>query len=354
MRRMGHIHGPQPSPTAQVLHWPVFITYLACWAGAVGLLLWGRKAGVNWALPAGILFVVGAFTSLVSLARRLPVQNVVACGLVILALAAVVTTLGAKTGLPGHFDGYTERMGPRLLGLMPWSVPFLWFVILYNSRDAAKLILRPWRRDKQYGLWLVGLGALLTVAMDFILEPFAVNVEKWWSWRLPIPTAEQSNLPWSGYLNWSGVPWTSFVGWFVYGGLTLLFVGPWLARRRPLHQQTDFHAVVLWVSLGLLFAVGNAQAQLWKPALFGAAVSLLVAGSAWRNGRRIALGLALPPGAPPPPPSAAPPPGPPSPPGAPGPPAPSSPLGQPAPSGPLGQPAPPKAPPEAPGPKPPG
>jgi len=343
MRHMGRVHGPQPSPKAQALYWPVFIVYLACWGGALGLLLWGPKSGFNWALPAGVLFVVGTFTSLVSLARRLPVQNVVACGLVILALAAVVTTVGAKTGLPfGRFEGYTERMGPRLFSLMPWSVPFLWFVILFNSREVAKLILRPWRRDKQYGMWLVGLAALLTVAMDFVLEPFAVKVQQWWSWRIPPVTAGQSNPPWSGYLNWSGVPWTSFVGWFICGVLILLFVGPWLARRRPIHQQTDFHPLAVWVSFGLLFTIGSAVAELWPPALAGGVICLLVTGFAWHNGRGIALGPAPPPGAPPPP--AEPPPGPPSPSGTPGPP---------APFGPVGQPAPPNAPPKAPEPQPP-
>lgn len=345
---MGRTHSPQPSPKAQWLHWPVFIVYLACWVGAMALLLWGPKAGVNWALPAGILFVVGAFTSLVSLARRLPVQNVVACGLVILALTAVVTTVGAKTGMPfGRFDQdqYTERLGPRLFNLMPWSVPFLWFVILFNSREVAKLILRPWRRDKQYGMWLIGLAALLTVAMDLILEPFAVQVQRWWSWRIPTVTAEQSSLPWSGHLNWFGVPWTCFLGWFISGGVILLFVGPWLARRRPIHQQTDFHPLAIWVSFGLLFAAGNALGQLWPAALAGAVASLLVAGFAWHNGRGIALGPAPPPGAPPP--HGEPPAGPPSPPGAPGSPGPSGPLGQP------GQLAPPGTPPKAPEPKPP-
>jgi uncharacterized membrane protein len=312
MRRMVRTGRPQPSPKAQALHWPVFIAYLVCWGCALALLLWKPKGGLNWAWPAGILFVVGTLTSLVSLARRLPVQNVVACGIVILALAAVVTTVGTKAGLPfGYFEGYTRNMGPRLFNLMPWSVPFLWFVILYNSRDVAKLILRPWRREKQYGFWLVGVAAVLTVAMDFILEPFAVRVQEWWSWRIPI---QASSIP--ARLNWLGVPWTSFVGWFVCGSLILVFAGPWLTTRRPFRQHADLHPVILWASFGLLFATGNALAQLWAPALFGAVATLLVAGSAWRNGRRVALGPPPPPGAPLPP--SEPPRGPPSPPAPPG------------------------------------
>src|SRR5436190_5047197 len=122
--------------------------------------------------PEGLLLVLCAATTLAALARQLPAQNVMLGSTIIIVLSTVVEALGASTGVPFGPRSYTERMGQELFHPLPWTIPVLWLVAIFNARGVARLILRPWRRTQNYGWWLIGLTGLLVVLFDLALEPF--------------------------------------------------------------------------------------------------------------------------------------------------------------------------------------
>jgi putative membrane protein len=286
MRYIVRMPGPQPSPRAEVLHRPFFIAFLVGAALLWVALVLRFELPAGWRWVEGVVFVLAAGTCLVGLARRLPAQNVVSVGLVIAGLGAMGGLVGAKTGLPfGTFE-FTDAFGPKLLGLLVWPVPFLWIVVLLSCRGVAKNVLRPFRRNRQYGTWVLGVSALLAMLLDFSLEPFAVEVKRWWTWKAGVQPVD-----------WYGAPWLNFAAWL---GLTAAFTAfstPWLLMKRPVPHPPDFHPLVVWLSLQAVFASGCAMRGLWPPVALSVIVCAVVGVLAWRGERQPAP---LPrPGAPP-------------------------------------------------------
>jgi uncharacterized membrane protein len=267
--------GPQPSAQAQALHRPVFIAFLVCLAVFWVLLAIGAELPKPWQWTEGLLYVAAAATTLISLARRLPVQNVASSGMIIACVSAVVVAFAAKTRVPfGHFE-FKEGWGPKVLDYLAWPVPFLWITLILNSRGTARLILRPLRRDRHYGRWLMGSSVLLTLALVLLLEPFGVKVKSYWEWKVQ-----------TTFWDWYGAPWSNFVAWAAVTLLIVAFSTPWMIHKRSYPQHAEFHPVVMWISLALYFATGCAVKAIWAPVLFGVAASALVALLAWRNGRQ--------------------------------------------------------------------
>ena len=85
--------------------------------------------------------------------------------------------LGAATAIPFGPFTYTNAAGPRIFGVLAWPITALWIIAILNSRGVARLILRPWRKIRTYGFWLIGITAVLTVLFDVALEPFATRVK---------------------------------------------------------------------------------------------------------------------------------------------------------------------------------
>jgi uncharacterized membrane protein len=261
-------------PAANLFHRLVFILFLSCAAVMAGSLSHVLRLG-NMRWVEGLLLVLALATTLFELARVLPAQNVIMAAALIMLISGVVQLIGARTGIPFGSCVYTERMGPRLFGPLPWPVPLIWTVAILNSRGVARLILRPWRKMDKYGLWVIGLACLLTVLFDAGLEPFASTINLYWLWEVP------KNLP-----VWHGAPLTDFLGWAVTTLIILAFVTPWLINKRPSRKSPpDYHSLIVWLVLNLLPGLGAAMHHIWWAAGFTLAASLTVAVFAWRGAR---------------------------------------------------------------------
>ena len=235
-------------PLPKRLHKPVF-----------GLFLLGLAANVTalvlrlpWptALPwlDGLVWLLAAATTLVGLARRLPLQNVVAVAALAGGIAFAVLWIGAVTDIPFGRREFSGHLGERLAGRVPWTLPFLWLTLTVAGRGVARLILRPWRKLTYYGLWVMGVATALSLAFDLALEPTALARE-WWRWEA---------LP--GTPAWHAAPWVNFLGWTMTTLVIYGFTTPWLLNKQPVKQPTDWHPLLVWVSLLLLLATGGALA----------------------------------------------------------------------------------------------
>jgi uncharacterized membrane protein len=173
--------------------------------------------------------------------------------------------LGALTYIPFGPYVYDKRFGPQLFDVVPWPVPLIWVVMLLNARGVARLILRPWRQNPIYGLWVIGVSAVLVVLLDFELEPFATQVMGYWSWK---PTRIPSD--------WFSTPWVNFLGWAVTSLLILAFVTPALINKKPVRQPLDYHPLMMWLLLNLLLLTGAATRRFWPVLELGCAHSLAV------------------------------------------------------------------------------
>ncbi len=240
-----------------------FLVALAVWLGSLLQVPLLRSAA--W---AEVLFpILAVATTLTAAFRSLPAQNVILSAVLIALISGIVETIGAKTGIPFGPFVYTGNLGPQLFGVLPWPVPLIWILAILNSRGVARLILRPWRKLGKYGFWVIGLTCALVVILDFGLEPFSAQVNRYWIWRTP-----------ETVLAWHTAPWINFISWATTTLLILAFTTPWLINKRHIkHAPPDYHPLIVWLLLNLLLAAGNAAHHLWSATAFTLAATVTIA-----------------------------------------------------------------------------
>lgn len=235
---------------------------------------WQLPGKPGW--PEALLLFTGALTTLAALARHLPMQNTLLAAGIIAALGTGAHLVGALTAIPFGPFRFTEAAGPRLFGLVAWITPFLWVLVVLNSRGVARLILRPWRKLRNYGFWLIGLTVVLSVLLEAAFEPFAAAVKNYWLW-------EPTRLP----VTWGGAPVTNFIGWFVTALLIMAFAAPTLIdkRARSAGRPPDYHPLVVWLLALGLFATGLGLRQLWVHAGYCVVLGIITTVFAVRGAR---------------------------------------------------------------------
>jgi hypothetical protein len=158
---------------------------------------------------------------------------------------------------------------------VPWTVPLLWIAVLFTARGVGRLILRPWRKTKRYGYWLIGFTSLLVIAFDFALEPWAWHVKHLWLWQ---PTKLE--------VNWNGATLLNFLVWGLATLLILLFITPSLIKKQPgSSSPPDFHPLAVWLGALLIFAVGCASVGLWWSVATDAVIAVITGVFAMRGAK---------------------------------------------------------------------
>lgn len=268
---------PSSKPSAALGRWqkPAFLLFLLVWAVNMTLLGLELEPGATLQWAEGLLLLSAAASTLLTLARRLPAQNVVAAAVLIAAMAGVVGTVAAGSGIPFGARVYSELLGDKFFDLLPWTVPLLWVVVLVNARGVARLIMRPWRKTNYYGYWVIGLACGLAVLLDLGLEPFAVHARGYWIWQTP-----------GAVLDWYTAPWVNFLGWFVTALFILAFSTPWLINKNPVKQPMDYQPLILWLLVNAWLLTGNALHARWLAVAVGlagnaAATFFAIRGARW-------------------------------------------------------------------------
>ncbi len=121
------------------------------------------------ALAAGAISLI----MLLELARSLPGQNI----------ALIAASLLAGEGVLEFFLAKYARIdvtGPMWCYLA--GAALLWLAIVLSVRRLAQFILRPWRRERAYGFWLIGMSAVFAAMFQFgwhglNLDPDAIPIE---------------------------------------------------------------------------------------------------------------------------------------------------------------------------------
>jgi len=270
-------------------HKPVFILFLACWAVNVVLLGLGIDQSLGGRWVEGIFLSLAVLTTLLTLGRRLPLQNVATTALLVAILSGIVISVGSVTGIPFGPCVYSDLLGRDLLDLipsssafgqqksfnvLPWPLPLVWIVVIVNGRGIARLIMRPWRKTNYYGFWVIGFTCLLAVILDLSMEPFAVHVKSYWIWT----TAK--SVP-----AWYTAPWVNFLGWFVTALSILAFSIPWLINKQPIKQPVDYQPLVNWLLVNSWLMTGNAVHRLWPAVGLGLVANAVAALYAIRGAR---------------------------------------------------------------------
>ncbi len=204
--------------------------------------------------PAALLVVTTALASIASLGRILPGPNVLIAGVIIGFVGGVAHGVGTLTAYPFGPFVFEAAAGPKFFNTLAWPMPFIWIIAVLNARGVAKLILRPWRKLKRYGFWLIGVTAALVVLFDLALEPFAAHVNHFWRW-----------LPTKFTFSWYGASLVNSLGWLITTLLILVFTTPALTKKqsRGKKNPADYHPLIVWLLTFALFAIVAFQNRLW-------------------------------------------------------------------------------------------
>jgi putative membrane protein len=248
-------------------------TFLLAAVFLATLIAVGIKSDSNW--PEALLLLLATISTLAALARQLPLQNVLLAALIIALIGGAAHFFGAASGVPFGPFLFGSEIGRKLFGELPWAMPLLWIVVVLNSRGVTRLILRPWRKIRAYGFWLIGLTAGFTVLLDLALDPFAWLIRHYWIWR-------QTKM----LVTWQDAPLSNFVGWFIVTLLILAFATPVMINKQLSKRSApDFHPLAVWLGAILLFATGAARHGLWLAVAADVIISTVAAAFAFRGAR---------------------------------------------------------------------
>ena len=264
----------RPSTALAPWHKPFFIFFLLCWVLNEALMALRVDLPPEWRWIEGALVVSAFFSTLLTLGRRLPAQNVLMTAVLVLGLATGFMAIAALTGVPLGPFVYTPHLGEKLFGVVPWPIPLIWVLVIINGRGVARLVMRPWRKTNYYGFWVIGLTCLFAVIFDATLEPFAVHVKGLWVW-MASKTA----------LSYYTAPWVNFLGWFIIPLAILSFSIPWLINKQPVKQAMDYHPLIMWLLLNLYLITGNALQMRWPAVAVAVCGNTVIAVYAIRGAR---------------------------------------------------------------------
>ena len=150
--------------------------------------------------------------------------------LIITLGAALVETIGALTGWPFGSYHYTEQLGWKLGGILPFTIPLAWWIVISIGHTFARICFS---KINRFGAALFcGAWAML---FDLVLEPFAWKVKGYWIWQ-------------HGY-----VPWNNYLAWFLTAFLLCLLC-PW--KNCPSLEKRGRLAIIASL-MGLTFWVGS-------------------------------------------------------------------------------------------------
>ena len=247
--RLGEKRAGHSGPVIRLI---LFGLFLAA-AGLAYARLWSPNllfGPAHW--PEALFLLLATATTLGWVAGQVPGQNMMLAGVVVAVVGGAAHTLDAMTGVPFGPCEFSEKIGERLFEPLPWAIPLVWLVAILNARGVSRLMLRPWRKGRNYGLWLIGLAVVLVVLFELSLEPFAAKVQGYWSWKT-------TKLP----LDWYTAPLVNFLAWGLVAGLILAFITPALINKSPVKPAPSFQPLFVWLLVTGLFAAAEARHQLW-------------------------------------------------------------------------------------------
>jgi uncharacterized membrane protein len=249
---------PEKESAPAEVHWPTRVTgigLLICF----GLVLASGVRGQPLPGPTGwaeaLLLVLATVATLVGITRTQPATRVGIAAVLIAAIGSLAHGLGAATSIPFGPFSYGDSIGPRLFGVLAWPVPFLWLVVTLNARGVARMMLRPWRKTRRYGFWVIGVATVLTMLFQLGLDPLVSRVNGYWIW-----------LPTKFAFTWHGMPWTNLLGWGLAALVGFAFATPFLVNqeaRRP-KRSPNYQPLITWVLALIWFGAVAARHQLWS------------------------------------------------------------------------------------------
>lgn len=171
-------------------------------------------------------------------------------------------SLGVASGLVYGPYHYTDRLGPKFLGLVPYLIPLAWLMMMYPSLVIAQKLLGSSGPGYRKVLKVSALGGVIMTCWDLVMDPVMV-MGGHWVWDGPLNSRVYFGIPLQNFWGW----WlTTFATFFVFqllAGEIRTSSDPAVEHRLP---------VFSYALTGLASILSAFQGSLTGPALIGLAV----------------------------------------------------------------------------------
>ena len=238
---------------------------------------WGGQTTVVFGALAGLLHAVG----------RLGRRTSILVFMFSFSISLSAELLGTSTGLPFGPYSYTNQLGYKMFGLVPFNIPTSWFYMLYCSLAICGRLLQAKNDNLSRWWWALVAGFVLT-AWDVSMDP-AMVASAHWLWHLP----PLDGMPWWQNLliggHFYGMPLTNWLGWLLTGiivarvMLTIVPPTTWAAKVSPSNFPLVLYAVNAVLPLGICIGRG-----LWLAFVLGAIAMAIPLALAIRKGPKTA------------------------------------------------------------------
>ena len=173
------------------------------------------------------------------------------------AVSLLFECVGVATGWVYGPYHYTNKLGPKFLGLVPLLIPVAWFMMTYPSYVIARYLVPVIKNAWMWRLWVAALGAVVMTAWDLAMDPMMVAGGHW-VWEQP-----------GAYF---GVPLQNFLGWWLTIFITfLLFLFLARIKSEPATTINTFKPLAVWsyAITGFSSVLADFEFGLDGPALVG-------------------------------------------------------------------------------------
>lgn len=195
--------------------------------------------------------VLGAISGLAFLAACIGTRRAWMVFAVAFFLSLGSELAGTSTGLPFGAYMYTDQLGYKIAGLVPFNIPTSWFYMLVASLAICGRFL-PARDDNASRWWWAFVAGFVLTAWDVSMDPAMVKTTHW-VWLVPDLSSTSSFSQFIGTPFFFGMPLTNWLGWLLTGILVaramLMLVPPTTWTRAVSPSSLP---IVLYAANGLL------------------------------------------------------------------------------------------------------
>lgn len=231
-------------------------------------LLVNFSAVLNMALggknPAWLVMLATAVCFLFSLfhaGQRLGLWPALSLLALCFVISLLFESLGVATGWVYGPYHYTDLLGPKFLGLVPYIIPLAWFMMMYASFVIAQVLIPAYKNRFVHLLVCAAVAGVVMTAWDLMMDPLMVAGGHW-VWEIQ-----------GAYF---GIPVHNYIGWWLTTFVTVAcFLLLWPRQQREAQPAEPLPATWdRWAYLSyLITALGNGTAAavigLSGPAMVG-------------------------------------------------------------------------------------
>lgn len=233
----------------------------------LGWLMFGLRFGGQ------ITVVLGAVAGLAFAMRAIGTRPALAVFAVTFVVSLGAELCGTHFGVPFGAYAYTDRLGYKILDLVPFNIPASWFYMIVGCLAICARLL-PARDDATSRWWWAFVSGALLTAWDVLLDPAMVKTYHW-VWASP----DLAQAPaWQRVIGTPfiyGMPLTNWLGWLLTGTLVsraaLAVVAPsaWAAGLAPWRFPLVLYGVNALLPLAICLRQGMVPAGVAGALLMG-------------------------------------------------------------------------------------